>query len=747
MASKKIPISASPGDEALEKRVEAIMGDAETVKIDVSKYQPAAKIVPHTAKPVVEATEPAPEVPTLSAPELPKASARKIAISSDENPETLPEPVKAAEPVSKPKAISITVEDDVEDKAEPIEATVIHETPELPAAQPEQPRPVTVEQAVLKHEEKVQKTGTTPLDDEATAAAIDEIAAQDSDVVLKKEDEVRAEKEPKPAKIKKAKGPRSKRKIFAIFVLLVLIALGALIAVPSTRYKVVGLAVKRTVAIKVIDAETKQPVSAAIVTINGQQATTSGEGIASVKSQPGPQTLAVSKEYYAAASQAATVPIMGGDTSLDIAVKATGRRVPVKIVNTLTGKPVAGAEIKVKNTSAKTDKSGVTTIVLPTDAAKQSASISSKNYNDKKVTVEVTASVVPANTFAIVPAGKVYTLSNANGTIDVIKMNLDGSAKTTVVKGTGKEDQATTVLLASRDWRYVALKSQRDKPQASMYMIDTQTDKLTEFDSGDASFTPIGWYEHTFMYDVVRNTVSTAQNGHEVIKSYDAERGQLNQLDQTQVSNVNNGNYNYQTFYNFYILENQLVYNTQWFSSGTASLSGKSNSIRGVQPNGQNKKDYLTLGAEGMAYIQSALTGPAKIYYASYNTSDNKTIYLEFENSTAKISNDVSQSDFNRNYPTYLVSPGGKNVLWSEQRNGRANPMIGDQDAGNVRQLSNLVGYTAYGWFTDDYLLLTKNSSELYIVSVEQAKSPVKITDYFKPERGIPGYGYGYGGL
>jgi len=76
--------------------------------------------------------------------------------------------------------------------------------------------------------------------------------------------------------------------------------------------------------------------------------------------------------------------------------------------------------------------------------------------------VTVTTDKVAANQFKLAPVGKVFFLSNAGGKIDVVSTNLDGTDRKVVLAGTGKEDRNNTVLLASSDWKYLALLSLRD---------------------------------------------------------------------------------------------------------------------------------------------------------------------------------------------------------------------------------------------------------------------------------------------
>ncbi|MDB5164639.1 MAG: hypothetical protein JWL89_265, partial [Candidatus Saccharibacteria bacterium] len=376
------------------------------------------------------------------------------------------------------------------------------------------------------------------------------------------------------------------------------------------------------------------------------------------------------------------------------------------------------------------------------------ATVQIKGYNTAKVSIQVTSNVVTGNTFKVTPSGHIYFLSNLSGNIDVVKTNLDGSGRTTVLAGTGKEDPNTTSLLATRDWRYLVLQAKRDTTHSALYLIDTATDKLTQFDTSDATFNLIGWYGHNFVYDLVSNTTPQSQNSHELVKSYDAENTQLNQLDQTQAEGTATS-YGYQGFSNFYILDNAVVYSTHWYTYDstptTYDLSSKTDAIRAVQPGRQNKKDYQTFPATNVSYIQAALYEPQAVNFAAF-TSDNKTSYYTFENQSIAAAN-LSENNFNKDYPTYLLSPDSSQTFWTELRDGKNTLFTGNNNAANKKQIASLSEYSPYGWYSNDYLLVSKAKSELYIMPVSGSSKPLKITDYYKPARTYNGYGYGYGGL
>jgi hypothetical protein len=250
----------------------------------------------------------------------------------------------------------------------------------------------------------------------------------------------------------------------------------------------------------------------------------------------------------------------------------------------------------------------------------------------------------------------------------------------------------------------------------------------------------------------VRDNAPASQPGRETLKSYNAERNELNLLDQNQAEG-SNVSYAYQGFYNFYIINDLVTYNTQWYSydanGEVYDLGSKVATVRGVQPTGQNKKDYQSFPAAGLGYIQAALSEPQEVYYAASSYKDNKTTYYQFDGQSVASSSTITNEDFNKPYPTYLISPSSDQAFWSEIRDGKNALFIGDGSAAKKKQLA-LGDFAPYGWYSDSYLLVSKNSSELYIMPASGLKSsqqPTKVTDYYKPVQTYAGYGYGYGGL
>lgn len=523
-----------------------------------------------------------------------------------------------------------------------------------------------------------------------------------------------------------------------------------LLSIPLTRYPLLGLAVKSDVPVAVIDSSTGQPVTDATVTAGGKTVKTDNHGHAIMHIKVGKHDIAVTKKYYKTYNATVFAGIFKTEPTTVKAV-ATGRQVPITVVDFITGKPLENAVITASGSSAKTNKQGKATLVLPAKGTNEKATIKLNGYNDSPVNVLVTARVVTTNQFKITPAGKLYFLSNLSGKIDVVKTDLDGKNRKTVLAGTGTEDANSTSLLASRDWRYLALLSKRAGKQG-IYLINTTNDQTTNIDGGSdtASFTLVGWSNSTFVYEVSRSNVQSWQSGATALKSYDADGGKLYNIDQTQGEGTGYYDYASTSFSTVSLLNNELVYAKNWGASGAGKLDGKSVSLLSVRPDGSNKKTVKDFPVPaGTPYYYSVTPSqyaPTELYLQVYE-DQTKATYYEYENGSVTQKSDVTDDTFGKAYPTYLLSPSGKQTFWSEIRDNKNSLFLGNSDGGSGKQIATLSGYTPYGWYTDNYLLVTKNGSELYVMAADGSKAPVKLTDYYKPQLSYKGYGGGYGGI
>lgn len=542
-----------------------------------------------------------------------------------------------------------------------------------------------------------------------------------------------------------------KGKILSICVAVLIVA-SVLLIIPATRYGALGLVIKKDVSVVALDSTTKKPISGAAVTLGSVSARTDDNGMAVLRGvSVGQYHLKLVKKYYADYQQDYTVPVLTSPSQLSANVEATGRQVTVSVKNKLGGGTIAGALVSISDTTATTASDGTATIVLPAEPEKQKGTVTKDGFNAEQIEVSLSGDKT-SNEFTVTPAGSLYYLSKLTGKINVMKSNLDGSSATVVVEGTGQEDDTTTVLLAARDWRYLALIAKRDSDQDKLYLVDTATGKLTVMDEGAESYRLVGWSGHDFIYTLSRKTANYWDDKKQALKSFDAETGKIALIDQTVGSGTSSYDYQYESIDNLYILNNEVVYTKSWTlgSQYYYQAPDKNMLLISADPGSGNKKVIKDFPQVTNGSIQAQLYGPQELYV---RISDNKNQGAFYEYERGTLASTTSTNDtkfFNSAYPTYLISPSGKKTFWFEARNGKNTIFIGDDAGQNSTQMATLSDFTPYGWYSDDYILLSKNGSELYIASANAPLSatnqPLKVTDYHKPRLNYGGYGYGYGG-
>lgn len=451
-----------------------------------------------------------------------------------------------------------------------------------------------------------------------------------------------------------------------------------------------------------------------------------------------------------------------GTKALETKLVAEGLPVQLMVVNTVTKAPAENVTITAGESTAVSDSEGKAVLVVPVDTEKLDLTLEGEGYAKTAASYAIADVTNKETTIAVAPAGKVYFLSKQSGTIDVVKSNLDGSNRQVVVPGTGLESDGNTVLLASRDWKYLVLSAKRDtrSDYAALYLINTADDSMTVLDEGNASFALHGWSGHTIVYTVDRLDVDFSQSDKYRLKSVNADSNKLTILDSTTSKQFGAGpGYN-----SFYYYDNRFASTYIGFVSITAdkvlyakyaNYSGAcdqaENGIYTINPDGTNKQ-VVVEGNLLSTYLYGAYTyKPGEIYYASTkDTCTNNSQVAQYHEYT--IGGEVEAIEEREytvgqeSYRTFLVSPNGQEVFWAESRDGKNVFFIGNLDMENGKEVARLENFQAYGWYSQDYLLVTKNNSELYIMP-RAGGEPVKISDYHKPQNDFRGYGYGYGGL
>lgn len=543
---------------------------------------------------------------------------------------------------------------------------------------------------------------------------------------------------------------KTKKGKATVIVLTILLVLGILWLIPVTRYGILGTVIKKKAPVVVIDMTTKKPVTEAQVELGKLSAKTDSEGKLTLQDVPvGEYKLKVAKNYYTTVELPVTVPIFGDLAEVKVDLVATGRQVSVLLTDTITKKPLEKAMLTVGETSSVSDASGVVAIVLPADQEILKGQVKLEGYNPTEVEVKVTDQA-DANKFSLTPTGTVYYLSKQTGKINVMKSNLDGSGAVAVVEGTGTESDSETTLLSARDWQYMALLAKRKTTAAGqLYLIDAKTGNLKTIDEGNVAIELIGWSDHNFLYTVTRNEKKIWEDKRQALKSYNADTGALITVDETYGVGTNLYDAQYEIINSPYIVEGKVVYTKPLYREIYTILTPtdrKSSIVAATPANGQ-KQVLKEFSSNKSANLQARLYEPQEIYFR-VELAGSPIEYFEYEGGALKSVTNTDDKFYNTFYPTFLVSPDGQKTLWHEPRNGKNAIFVGDKNGKNSKELAIDSEYTTYGWYTDKYILLAKNKSELYIVPADQSLGEVtKIANYHKPAFSFAGYGYGYGGL
>lgn len=477
------------------------------------------------------------------------------------------------------------------------------------------------------------------------------------------------------------------------------------------------------------------------VKIDGQEVATEAKSPLELTVKPGKRTVEILKENYTTASQEVTANLaLGSQTNAaSIKMEANGRPYKVSIVNAITKETLANAKVSFNDASAESNENGEATIILPVqDSFKYELQVEKDGYVSTKTEVEVPKeSTNDASELGIVPEGKVYFLSKAEGTIDVVKANLDGSDREVVLEGTGKENDEATVMVATRDWKYLALLSSRDGKD-KIWVIDTATNKATAIEDADAmEYKLHGWNDTSLVYGATNTKLKYYANGHEKLKSYNAAGQQYATLDQTSRANTAADPEAYWGISNVVLMKDTVAY-----VYSKSSYTKPVQRLQYINPDGSNKRSIYTVKNLEVSFF-TVNAEPEELYFSLYNSATYPGVetYYEVDN----LGTSVSKIEKEEYYP-YLLSPSGDTVVWNERRDGKSTLIVGDTKLENGKEIYTKSEYSLYGWFNDDYLLVSKDDSELYITDAKKAGTPLKISDYHKVDYEINSYGGGYGG-
>ena len=522
--------------------------------------------------------------------------------------------------------------------------------------------------------------------------AVDDITHHESDQIL--ED---SSKTTQPT-VTKPKNKKSRRKT-------IMLAIGLVVGLLIIGIILAYFFFKPTGSISLYDYQNNSLISDANIKVDGKNYVSNSNGQANVKFKLGNNKLVISKANYT--NLYSSVFVFWSGKKIDYKLKATGRTISFKVINSIDNSAVSGASISFGSSQTTTSSSGSANLVVPTSSNNISLSISSTGFNTVQVSSSITNLMSSQNLIKLVPTGQIYYLSNASNGFNVMSANLDGSKEKVVLPSTGNENIGSENLYASSDWNYLVLQSDRTaQNQQGLYIIDTSNNNFSEFDSNN-SYSPIGWIGHDFVYLVTSSTLNSAQPGYEQIKVYNALTNEISLLDSSQVSGTAT-NYAYQNFSNFIIVNGNLFYTSSYLAVGTYDLSTLNDTVNMINSTTLAKTSLLTLAANTVSSLKLSQDGINHFNLTLLNATSNQNQYYSYDqNNQTLVSTTISPSTIN--YSSFFLS-ANNNYYWMQSSSSGQNQIYTASISSPSPKLIGTTIYSLVGLW-NNYLLLMKNNT------------------------------------
>ncbi len=372
----------------------------------------------------------------------------------------------------------------------------------------------------------------SPLEDEQTDEAVEDIIRTESDELLEAQD----------AKTEKIipTGKKSwwKRAWLRWTLLAILLTAVGLMIFPTTRYWILNtLGVRVSASVQVVDATTGQPLKNVTVSIESSQSTTDAEGKATVeKVKLGPGTIKLERIAFASLERQIVLGL-GTNPLGKFEMQAVGAQYTVIVRDYASNLPIEGAEASSGQAVARSDNTGKIILTLDkSDGSDVAVTLTAAGYR----TEEATLKAATTNEAVLVPSAKDVFVSKESGKYDVYTMDVDGKNKKVLLAGTGLES-GNIGLAVSPDGQRAALVSTRDNVRtADGRLLNTLT--LINVVNGDTLVLDRGeqmqlmdWVDNRIIYHMVANVAADATDRNR-INSYDyksdsrAQLGVANQI-------------------------------------------------------------------------------------------------------------------------------------------------------------------------------------------------------------------------
>lgn len=553
-----------------------------------------------------------------------------------------------------------------------------------------------------------------PIDDEQTNRAVDEIVASEGDELLAVEDSRIEEERERTETSQPGLGKRffrawlgTSKGRWATFLVLFFVLAGIGLN-PETRHKLLNaFGVTSSLSLKVIDDSTLQPLKDVQVSIQGKTADTDKNGKVWVDGlRLGPGELTIRKPAFAPVNKPVTIG-WGSNPLETFQLEPIGAQYSIVVKDYVSGLPVTYAQASIGEASAVAEDDGVITVTVENPSETLSATITAQSYKPQKIQIDALKPDQEPKVI-LVPNRKHAFMSKRSGTLDLFKIDIDGTNEELVLKGTGSE-RGDTTLLVHPFADTAALLSRRGTAVGSDGRVIKSLNIINlknndhEIAASSEELELLGWHDNRISYILLDDSQPSDSNEKYRLMSYNYKTGDERELAATNKFN-----------------DAVLARGRLYYAPVSAGEDGINQSLFVIDPDGSNSQ--VVYQGEVTSLIRKSF--PNLILslpdgWLSYELGSDKNPAVS-----------EAPSNFSSKY--FAFSQNGSRIIWAEDRGDKGALIQKVIDKPGSKAIVSQKGLTyPLSWIGSRaaiFRIETDTETADYVVGIKGGK-PKKIQD------------------